>query len=155
MKKLLSLIIVAFFISATIKANETNKYGNDITLTEKTLISEIVAAPENYVGKKVLVEGTVVDVCAKRGCWMNLGSDAEYESIRVKVNDGEIVFPMEAKGKKALVEGEVYSLVVEGEACGGDCSDENKNGKGQEDKCKKEKITKKVYMIKGLGAVIQ
>jgi uncharacterized protein DUF4920 len=155
MKKLLSLIIVTFFISATIKANETNKYGNDITLTEKTLISEIVAAPENYVGKKVLVEGTVVDVCAKRGCWMNLGSDAEYESIRVKVNDGEIVFPMEAKGKKALVEGEVYSLVVEGEACGGDCSDEQKDGKGEMSKCEKEKTTKKIYMIKGLGAVIQ
>ncbi|MCB9249544.1 MAG: DUF4920 domain-containing protein [Ignavibacteriales bacterium] len=73
------------------------KYGNEITLSEKTEISQIMANPENFVGKKVLVEGTIVDVCEKRGCWINLNSDEEYQTMRVKVNDGEIVFPMEAK----------------------------------------------------------
>jgi len=152
MKKLTSLFIVFLFISTSITADETKKYGNDITLTEKTLISEIVAAPEDFVGKKVLVEGTVIEVCEKRGCWMNLSSDKEYESIRVKVYDGEIVFPMEAKGKKAIVEGEVYALVVEGEGCGGDCSKEEDK---KEHECEHEKTTKKVYQIKGLGAVIE
>ena len=153
MRKLVSLFIVIMFISSIIFADEAKKYGNEISLTEKTLISEIVAAPENFVGKKVLIEGTVIGVCAKRGCWMNLGGDKDYESIRVKVNDGEIVFPMEAKGKKALVEGEVYSLVVEGEGCGGDCEGEHKDENKEE--CEHKKTTKKVYMIKGLGAVIE
>ena len=60
---------------------------------------------------------------------------------------------MEAKGQKALVEGEVYSMVVEGEGCGGDCAGEHKD----EDKeaCEHEKTTKKVYQIKGLGAEIK
>lgn len=153
MKKLFSLLIVFILVSTSIYADEAKKYGNDITLTEKTLISEIIASPENFVGKKVLVEGTVVGVCAKRGCWMNLSGDKDYESIRVKVNDGEIVFPMEVKGKNALVEGEVYSLVVEGEGCGGDCEGEHKDENKEE--CDHEKTTKKVYMIKGLGAVIK
>ena len=53
----------------------------------------------------------------------------EFETIRVKVKDGEIVFPMEAKGKTALVEGEFYSFNVESEAeCGGDCADHKKEG---------------------------
>ena len=105
-------------VSAMMYAKETKNYGEKITLKEKTSISKILENPEAFVGKKVLVEGTVVDVCEKRGCWINLSSDKEFESIRIKVNDGEIVFPMETKGQKALVEGEVYSMVVEGEGCG-------------------------------------
>ena len=61
-------------------------------------------------GQKVLVQGMVVDVCAKRGCWMYLASDKPFEKIQIKVLDGVIVFPMSARGKNALVEGEVEAL---------------------------------------------
>ena len=44
------------------------------------------------------------------GCWIELSSDAEGEQIKVKVKDGEIVFPMDAKGSTALVEGKVYKI---------------------------------------------
>ncbi|MCB0730524.1 MAG: DUF4920 domain-containing protein [Ignavibacteriae bacterium] len=152
MKKLFVLIAVVSLLSVNLFADEAKKYGSELTLTEATPISEILADAESFVGKKVLVEGTVVDVCEKRGCWINLSGDKEFETIRVKVNDGEIVFPMEAKGKNALVEGEIFSIVTEGEGCGGDCS---KEGEEKEHKCEHEKTTKKVYMIKGLGAVIK
>ena len=122
MKKIFVLII-ALALSSQIFADEAEKYGADLTLSEKTPISEILADAESFVGKKVLVEGTVVGVCAKRGCWINLSGDKEFEQIRIKVNDGEIVFPMEVKGKTATVEGEVYSVVIEGEGCGGDCAE--------------------------------
>jgi hypothetical protein len=39
------------------------------------------------------------------GCWLALGSDKESQVLRFKVEDGVIVFPMTAKGKKAKVEG--------------------------------------------------
>ena len=152
MKKILLLTIV-FGFTFQIFAEEAKKYGAELTLTEKTPISTILADAENYVGKKVLVEGTVVGVCAKRGCWISLSSDKEYEQIRIKVNDGEIVFPMEAKGKTATVEGEVYSVIVEGEACSGNCEGEHKED--AEHNCEKEKTKKKVYLIKGLGAIIK
>lgn len=152
MKKLFTFFIITTLITISLHANEVKKYGNEVTLTEKTLISEIVANPESFVGKKVLVEGIVVGVCAKRGCWMNIASDKEHESIRIKVNDGEIVFPMEAKGKKALVEGEVYSIVVEGDGCSGDCKEDERE---KDHECEHKKTTKKVYQIKGLGAIIQ
>ena len=151
MKKIFVLLIVLTLISIT-SADDAEKYGAEITLSKKTTISEILTNAESLVGKNVLVEGTVIDVCAKRGCWINLGSDVESESIRVKVKDGEIVFPTDAKGKKALVEGEVYSIVVEGEGCGGDC---NKEEGEKNHECDHEKTTKKVYQIKGLGVVIK
>lgn len=152
MKKIIVLITVFVLSNLALKAEDSKKYGKEISLKDKTSISKIMENPENFVGKKVLVEGNVVGVCEKRGCWINLSSDKEFETMRVKVNDGEIVFPMEAKGKKALVEGEVYSIVVEGEGCGGDCTDEK--NKDENHKCEHEKTTKKVYQIKGLGAVI-
>lgn len=151
MKKIFLLIFV-FALTLTSFAEDVKKYGKEITLTEKTEISSILADAENFVGKKVLVEGTVVGVCAKRGCWMDISGDKEFEKIKIKVNDGEIVFPMEAKGKKALIEGEVYSIVTEGEGCSGECEDEEK---GENHECEHEKTTKKVYMIKGLGAEIK
>ena len=156
MKKIFVILTLLAFLSIINFAEEAKKYGAEITLEQKTTISEILADAESFVGKKVLVEGTVVGVCAKRGCWMDISGDKEFEKIKIKVNDGEIVFPMEAKGKNALVEGEVYSIVTEGEGCGGDCADEHKESeKGEDHKCEHEKTTKKVYMIKGLGAVIQ
>ena len=68
-------------------------------------MSDILANPEKYNGKRVRVQGAVVDVCSKRGCWIRLASDKEYESIVFKVDDGVIVFPMDAKGKTAIAEG--------------------------------------------------
>ncbi len=155
MQKYILLIVFTLLMSANLFANGTKKYGKKITSTEKVKVSEILAHPENYEGKKILVEGTILNVCEKRGCWIELASDKEFESIRVKVKDGEIVFPMEAKGKTALVEGEFYSFEVESdvECSGGECGDHEKDG--EKEKCNHaEKQVKTIYQIKGLGAEI-
>jgi hypothetical protein len=67
--------------------------------------------PDPFLGKVVRVEGLVTGVCEKRGCWMTLASsDVEFEEIRIKVDDGVIVFPMEAKGKHAVAEGTLMKI---------------------------------------------
>ena len=103
------VILILLFISVAVYS-QSDKYGKEISLTEKTSISKILAEPEEYVGKTVLVEGEILDVCAMAGCWMELKSDAENQKIKIKVKDGDIVFPMEARGKDALVEGTVYKI---------------------------------------------
>ena len=150
MQKYILLFVFTVLLSLNLFADDAKKYGEDITSTEKVKVSEILENPKNYEGKKVLVEGTVLNVCAKRGCWIELASDKEFESIRVKVKDGVIVFPMEAKGKTALVEGEFYSFEVES---GGDCGDHKEEGKEEECEHGKKEV-KTVYQIKGLGAEI-
>lgn len=79
-------------------------YGEPLTLNEVTHVSDILAKPSEYVGRRVLVEGEVVAVCEQKGCWMDLETE-NAEQIQVKVPDDVIVFPVSARGKTALVEG--------------------------------------------------
>jgi len=44
------------------------------------------------------------------GCWMTIVDPVGERTIRVKVNDGEIVFPKSAVGKLAIVEGKLIRL---------------------------------------------
>ena len=85
---------------------EGDPYGEKLTLTEVTPVSAILETPSAYVGKKVLIEGEVVAVCEKKGCWMDLETEGRDE-IQVKVEDDVIIFPLTAKGRTALVEGVV------------------------------------------------
>ena len=104
---LTTILLVAMLSPTTTFAKD---FGQGVTITEETAISSIIDHPENYVGKKVKVSGLVIDVCSTRGCWVYLAGDRDFEKIRIKVTDGEIVFPMEARGKKATVEGVVESM---------------------------------------------
>lgn len=98
-----ALVLVLALVVALPAAAAT--YGKGVTLKETTKISDLIANADKYVGKTVKVEGLITDVCAKRGCWMMIASDKEFQSVRFKVEDGVIVIPMEAKGKKAVAEG--------------------------------------------------
>jgi hypothetical protein len=110
--KLLSAVLAVLVLTGCQSTGETGgpvfegePYGEPLTLTTLTPIPDILAAPQQYVGERVLVEGTVVDVCNTQGCWMDIAvGDAE---IQVKVDDGVIVFPLTARGNTALVEGVV------------------------------------------------
>ena len=76
-----------------------------------TPIADIVADPAAFEGKEVLVEGKVHGVCAKAGCWMEL-ADADGHEVRIKVEDGVIVFPVEAVGVNAAAQGTVTVKVM-------------------------------------------
>lgn len=92
------------------KPDPAGTYGAGVGLTETVAIAAIHREPESYEGKTVVVEGTVSDVCPNRGCWVDLVDAQTNETIRVKVTDGYIVFPLSAKGKHARVEGTVEKL---------------------------------------------
>lgn len=77
--------------------------GKPLTLKEAVPVAKVMAAPGEYVGKTVQVKGKVTEVCTMMGCWMNL-VDGDHQ-LRIKVNDGEIVFPKESIGKPAIAEG--------------------------------------------------
>lgn len=157
MKNYIKLTIIMLAVTTMLFAGDGKKYGKTIDLKEKTKISEVLSKPEKYMGKKVLVEGTVVNVCEKKGCWIELSSDKKYETIKVKVNDGEIVFPMESKGKTALVEGELYSIDnKETKEHKENCTEDKSNCSDDKSKseCSDHK-TGKTYLLKGIGAVIK
>jgi gamma-glutamylcyclotransferase (GGCT)/AIG2-like uncharacterized protein YtfP len=147
------IIPILLLISVAVYS-QSDKYGKEISLTEKTSISKILAEPEEYVGKTVLVEGEILEVCAMAGCWMELKSDAENQKIKIKVKDGDIVFPVEAKGKDALVEGTVYKIDLTKEEA---IEYYEHVAAEQGTQFEASTVTGPVtfYQIKGLGAVIQ
>lgn len=106
--KLFRVCAVALAVVVSVSmllASGPKKYGKDLTLKEPTKIAEILANPEKYQGKLVQIEGKVTDVCAKMGCWIKIDAGEGIEPVTVKVDDGVIVFPIEAKGKTARAEG--------------------------------------------------
>ena len=154
MKKFAIFTALAIFLIASFcQAGVGEKYGKKLTLSDTTKISTILASPEKFVGKKLLVKGLVLDVCKMRGCWMNIASDKEFQKIRVKVKDGDIVFPMTAKGKTALVEGELQKFELTKEQV-----IKMKKHQAEENGEKFDPATVKggetYYQLKGLGAVI-
>jgi hypothetical protein len=110
------VLSIAFVVCASLMlAASPKKYGKAISLKELTKISDIYANPEAYSGKRVKVQGPIVDVCSEKGCWIAIGSDKEFQTIRFKVDDGVIVFPMTEKGKTGVAEG-VISVTTLSEA---------------------------------------
>lgn len=88
------------------------KYGKGVKAGAVIKISDLKARIDELEGKTVRVEGPVVGVCAKRGCWIKIAGDKEFSDITFKVNDGEIVFPMSVQGRYAVVEGIAHKTTL-------------------------------------------
>ncbi len=144
-------LILAFLIITSVSFAKEDKLGKEISIKNKTAISTILKSPEKFEGKQVLIEGKILDVCQESGCWIELAGNNKNEKIKLKVNDGEIVFPKDSKGKTALVEGVLEE--VKNDECAEHEMKEEKHKEKEESCCSKE--TKKTYQIKGLGAVIK
>lgn len=86
--------------------------GKGVEVAEATSMARILADPDAWVGKTVRIEGRVLDVCPMKGCWMELEETgpAGNGRLRVKVEDGVMVFPVTAKGKLAVAEGKVEAI---------------------------------------------
>jgi hypothetical protein len=154
MRRTFTIAIVLLACSSLVLAAGVKKYGKDLTLKETTKISAIYAAPESFNGKRVKVQGPIVQVCEMKGCWIELGSDKEFQTMRFKVDDGVIVFPITAKGLTATVEG-VVSIETQ------TVEQQLEHGKEMEKEMNKPfdpksvKGPKTVVMIKGEAAEIQ
>jgi hypothetical protein len=87
---------------------KTTTFGAGVTLADTTPIDKILAEPAAFKGKTVRVEGMVVDVCPKRGCWFEMAGSQPGQKLRFKVTDGEMVFPVDSKGMHAVAQGQVH-----------------------------------------------
>ena len=152
MKKSVLIILLIIGMAVSVQAR-TESYGKGITLKDVTKISDIMENPDNFIGKTILVKGLVVGVCEMRGCWMDISSDEAFQKIQIKVADGEIVFPLSAKGKEALVEGVVEKLVLNKEQTARWLQHKaEEQGKTFDPRTVTKGET--IYRIKGLGASI-
>lgn len=120
MKKILlaTLLLGAF---ATVNAQDVNRpsavegqtYGAKIKskgAVDIKKLPELLAADDD---KKVNVKikGKVLDVCKKKGCWVNLELD-DNSTVFVKMKDYAFFLPDDAVGKYIVLEGEASEKVT-------------------------------------------
>lgn len=82
---------------------ETSTFGSPITVTEPTALADIIAKPEEFKGKDVLVEAVVTKACQAKGCWMML-KDGKNE-VRVTFKDYGFFVPKDLKERRVRVQG--------------------------------------------------
>lgn len=102
------LILVAGVVASAmslVAADNGTKYGAGVTVDKATTIADLLKTPDQFAGKAVRIEGTIAAVCEEMGCWIQIEDPATKAAIRCKVEDGVIVFPVAAKGKKAVAQG--------------------------------------------------
>lgn len=139
------------FIPALVWAGGFVHYGKPLTVKEETRISEILARPEQYAGKKVKVRGLVTNVCAERGCFLNIKGDQKFQELQFKVDDGVIVFPADALGREVVAEGVISVQVFSEQQQRDMCPIEAKALNRKFDPAK-IKGPMKVVRLEGLGA---
>jgi hypothetical protein len=146
-------LAVALALTVGLSA-QAKKYGKPLTLKATTKVSDIYATPEKFNGQRVQVAGPIVEVCEEMGCWIAIGSDKEFQTIRFKVDDGVIVFPMSAKGLNAVVEGviDVATLSVDEQIKAAQKMAEEMKHPLDTSKIKGPKLT---IQIKGEGAEVK
>ncbi|HVL68541.1 MAG TPA: DUF4920 domain-containing protein [Vicinamibacterales bacterium] len=145
MKRWITAAAVALAMVA-VQAEET-KLGAGVSLKETTPIKAIVEKPADYVGKTVRIDGVATAVCEDMGCWMAVApeDDPTGPTVRLKVEDGVIVFPATAKGKKVAAEGVFEEIAPK--------DDHGKEAAGEH--AKHDAKASKKYQIKATGAVIK
>lgn len=112
----LAALAVAAALAAPVPA-AAESYGDGVSIAEPTPIADLLADPDAYLGKRVRVEGRVTEVCPMRGCWMELAEGEGGGSVvRIKVDDGVIVFPSDATGRPAAAEGVVEAIEMSRES---------------------------------------
>jgi len=127
------------------------KFGKGLTLNEPTPVATILNSPENYVGKMVQVKGKVTEVCQMMGCWMQI-QDGE-KMLRVKVKDGEILFPKNSAGRAVTAEGVLKKIELnEKQAIAWAKHEADERGQKFDPAKIKGGIT--MYQIQGTGAVL-
>jgi hypothetical protein len=145
-------ILIASLLALGLLSAAETKLGKPLTVKEPMPLATLLAHADDYVGKTVQVKGKIAEVCQEMGCWLELSNDAG-QKLRVKVNDGEIVFPKDGAGKVVVAEGKFTKSELTKEQAIESAKEEAKD-KGKTFDASSVKGPRTVYQMQGSGAVI-
>lgn len=112
MKKIILFFTLSIAVSTQLHAQKKEvpsakpgvKYGKEIQSAKAISIAKLekeLSSKHTFTGK---IEGKVVEVCKKKGCFMTLQRDGE-EPIMVRFKDYGFFMPTDIVGKTVVVEG--------------------------------------------------
>ena len=94
------------------KSKPSGLYGNMSKIQKVYGVDKLIDNKNDYMNSIVKVEGVIEEVCPMRGCWLQVVGENDYNKIRIKVKDGDIVFPLSSKGRKVVAEGQFSVLTL-------------------------------------------
>ena len=156
--KLMAQLFVLFLSAATLPlaADEAKPttYGAGLGDAKLVPLAHLLAEPASYVGQRVRVEGRITDVCPARGCWIEIAEGDGKQTMRFKVKDGEIVFPVAVKGHPVTAEGVFKKIELNAEQA---LSHRRHLAEERGEKFDPAKETGPLvlYEIEGLGAIVR
>jgi Domain of unknown function (DUF4920) len=101
-----------------IKPLSQKKFGQPVTETKATALTDLVKEPTKFADQTVRTEGTVSAVCKSMGCWMEIADTTGQAHIKMA---GHAFFvPREASGHRAIIQGKVMGGGDKGGMCGSD-----------------------------------
>ena len=149
-RQLIIVTFVVLFAAGLAVAGDGDRYGDGVTLDKAVSIEQLLASPAEHMGQKVRVDGTITGVCKMRGCWIQV-TDDKGNGVRIKVEDGVIVFPATSMGNKASAEGVFEGVPAAVQA---KKHEANKGESEKHESCDSKPQGEMIYFIQGSGAVI-
>lgn len=147
---MLQTLILALAGAAMLMAE--TRLGQPLTLREPLTVDQLMATPAAYANQTVQVKGKVTEVCQMAGCWMQLAGSGK-NAVRVKVNDGDIVFPRTSVGKMAVAEGMLKKIEMTKEQAIARAKHEAEE-RGVKFDAASVKSGSTIYQIQSVGALI-
>lgn len=117
MKKLLLTAVAALGFGVVMAqppagdAKPGDWYGAKVQTANAIDIAQIPAQLEAKESFKTTVKAKVLDVCAKKGCWLTLAVN-DSTTAMVKMKDYGFFLPVAAKGKTVVLDGEVSMITT-------------------------------------------
>ena len=106
---IVALACVLIVAATSVAGGEAGErvYGDGFTIEQATPISALLAAPQDYAGKVIRIEGVVTEVCDRHGDWLKVATPRSGSGILVKVEGTGILFPPDCVTRLISVEGVV------------------------------------------------
>lgn len=111
MKKTIALTF-ALLTSSITYASQSFGPAFDFSKSAAVTVAQVLAKPDSYLRQPFTVQGKIDAVCQKKGCWMQFATGAAEPTFRLKVKDGDMEFPVSAKGKTAYAYGSLKAKVM-------------------------------------------
>ena len=101
-------------------------YGAEISTEGAISSKQVIAKLGDNESVDLKVEGTIVEVCQMKGCWMTMDVGSG-KTMRITFKDYEFFVPKAAGGYKAVIEGTLSKQMVDVETLQHYAEDEGKS----------------------------
>jgi len=113
MKKIITLVVVLLTVVGMqaqppkLPVTKGTVYGGKVTPDNAVSSSRLPVLLESGEKVHTKVQGKVLDVCSKKGCWMTVEVDGDQTAF-VKMKDYGFFVPVELIGKTVVIDGEAF-----------------------------------------------